>query len=377
MLGLVSPEPKRAISRGRRSDGSLTRRCSQIDAESSENELAAPFPRPDRISVVKAIQAVERAIADRCPFRGPFPADFDGCGTYQAVSFTAFDSQGKRLGDWTTCRHLGSGTYPGQRGQFYPRCTLGTADDRIHWLARVSPARLEVVRALQQEFEAYVEPYRAALAEAKAKCLATTSPGTRAELDKQLASYQDVIYRFLEERKTRCEAVGLPIDRVMAVVRAGARAWAASPSLEASRVDEAALGAFAPHFQGFVAEPLETPWRRPVREVESLYEDSILRIVRADGPGLRFMGSIDASNLAAVSKTVLSHIDGSQDCHLDVSGLLFCDVGGLRAIVEAAQRVAGKRRVYLDGLPAYVTRITALAGWDKQPNLVAVPMEQS
>ena len=327
---------------------------------------------------VLASQVTRGAAADRCPFRGPFPADFSGCPTYQAVSFTATDSQGQTLGTWLTCRHLASGDYPAQRGQYYPRCTLGTADDRIHWLAQVSLARLEVVRALHQEFDAFAQPYRQALLTAKARFLESpTAPGLRGDLEAQLAAFRQGIHRFLGERETRFEEVGLPIERLMAMVEAGCRAWVASPSLSAPNPDQAALRALAPQSQPFIGEAIEAPWRRPQTATESIYEDPILRIARADASALRFMGSIDASNLEAVSEALQSNLAGAAEWHVDVSGLLFCDAGGLRVIAEAAGRLGDGGKLYLDGVPGHLAKVTTLAGWANQPNLVLIPMEPS
>lgn len=325
-----------------------------------------------------AIQPARGAAADRCPFRGPFPADFSSCPTYQAVSFTATDSQGQTLGTWLTCRHLASGDYPAQRGQYYPRCTLGTADDRISWLGQVSLARLEVVRVLYQEFDAFAQPYRQALLKAKARFLdSPTVPGLRGELEERLAGFRTDIRQFLEERKTRLDEVGLPMERLMAMVEAGCRAWGASPSLSVPNPDETALRALAPEAQAFIGEPMDAPWGRPEPATESIYEDAILRISRGDSAALRFMGSIDASNLEAVSQTLITSIAGAADCHLDVSGLLFCDAGGLRVIAEAAGRLGAGGKLYLDGVPGHLAKITALAGWADQRSLVLLPREPS
>ncbi|MEO6796663.1 MAG: STAS domain-containing protein [Candidatus Dormibacter sp.] len=325
-----------------------------------------------------AIRPTPGAPADRCPFRGPFPADFSGCPSYQAVSFTATDSHGQTLGTWLTCRHLASGDYPAQRGQYYPRCTLGTADDRLSWLGQVSLARLEVVRVLYQEFDAFAQPYRQALLQAKARFLdSSTVPGLRRDLEERLAGFRTDIRQFLEERKTRLDEVGLPMERLMAMVEAGCRAWVASRSLSAPNPDETALRALAPEAQAFIAEPMDAPWRRPEPAAESIYEDPILRISRGDSAALRFMGSIDGSNLEAVSQALITNIAGADECHLDVRGLLFCDAGGLRVIAEAAGRLGDGGKLYLDGVPGHLAKITALAGWADRPNLVLLPVESS
>lgn len=81
--------------------------------------------------------------ADRCPYRRPFSTDFNDCPTYQAVTFVAADSKNQPLGAWNTCRHLVAGNDLEQRGRFYPRCELGSREQRLQWLAKVTPAKLE------------------------------------------------------------------------------------------------------------------------------------------------------------------------------------------------------------------------------------------
>ena len=48
-------------------------------------------------------------------------------------TFTTVDSHGLPRGTWLTCAHLGSGSHPQQSGRFYPRCALGTVEDRLRF----------------------------------------------------------------------------------------------------------------------------------------------------------------------------------------------------------------------------------------------------
>src|ERR1700694_3027969 len=97
---------------------------------------------------------------DRCVYPRPFAEDFADCAAFQATSFIAADSRNKQLGTWRTCRHLITGNALETRGRFYPRCALGNSEQRLQWLAQVSPARLDVVRALQEEFDQVSPPPR-------------------------------------------------------------------------------------------------------------------------------------------------------------------------------------------------------------------------
>src|SRR5438874_13506263 len=82
--------------------------------------------------------------ADRCPFPRPFAREFVDCPAFQAVAFLAADSHNKPLGSWHTCRHLTAGNDVQQRGRFYPRCALGSREERLQWLGQVTLARLDM-----------------------------------------------------------------------------------------------------------------------------------------------------------------------------------------------------------------------------------------
>src|SRR5919201_1295923 len=98
--------------------------------------------------------------AERCPYPRPFSPDFDECPAFQAIAFIAADSRNQQPGSYYTCRHLTPGNDAKQRGRYCPRCALGTREQRMQWLAQVTPARLEVVRALQREFDEFSLPHR-------------------------------------------------------------------------------------------------------------------------------------------------------------------------------------------------------------------------
>src|SRR2546428_9788863 len=107
--------------------------------------------------------------ADRCIYPRPFPEGFDACPAFQATSFIAADSRNKPLGTWRTCRHLGTGNDLENRGRFYPRCALGDPRQRLQWLAQVSPPKLDIVRALPEEFDPLSRPHRERLFHARGR----------------------------------------------------------------------------------------------------------------------------------------------------------------------------------------------------------------
>ncbi|TMD19653.1 MAG: hypothetical protein E6I99_15155 [Chloroflexi bacterium] len=69
--------------------------------------------------------------ADRCPYPRPFREDFAECPSYEPMNFDATDSRNKPLGSWPTCRHLTTGNDVENRGRFYPRCALGSPEQRL------------------------------------------------------------------------------------------------------------------------------------------------------------------------------------------------------------------------------------------------------
>jgi anti-anti-sigma factor len=98
-----------------------------------------------------------------------------------------------------------------------------------------------------------------------------------------------------------------------------------------------------------------------------VYSDKQLVVTRTDHPaGLCFAGEIDVSNSHAVADS-LGAMDGA-DIHLDLSGLSFCDISGIRSLVDAAEtRASG--RLMLHGLPELLQTVMHATGWSDLPNL--------
>lgn len=100
-----------------------------------------------------------------------------------------------------------------------------------------------------------------------------------------------------------------------------------------------------------------------------VYADKHLVVTRTAEPdGLYFAGEIDVTNSHAVSESLgNSSMDGA-DIHLDLSGLSFCDISGIRSLVDAAEsRHTG--RLMLHGLPALLQTVMQVTGWSDLPNL--------
>jgi ABC-type transporter Mla MlaB component len=310
--------------------------------------------------------------ADRCVYPRPFAEDFDDCATFQAASFIAADSRNKPLGTWRTCRHLTTGNDLENRGRFYPRCALGNREQRAQWLAQVSPARLDVVRALQNEFDQFSQPHRELLFDARARLHAGPSPAaSESELEQLINAFFTTIDHFLTQNEERFRDAGLPAEPLRQLIREWVWAWVRTPELSTPRLNEAPLKIFADPVRAFLgvpAEPVEPSNRR--RWDRPLYADSILQILpTVDPPGLALVGDVDRSNVAAVAQALAGMAGEAGDVHLDLSGLLFCDLGGLQVIVRAAQALNAGRRLVLHGIPRQLERALELVDWAPLPNL--------
>jgi anti-anti-sigma factor len=110
--------------------------------------------------------------------------------------------------------------------------------------------------------------------------------------------------------------------------------------------------------------------RQPAIGGGRVYSDKRLVVTRTLRPyGLRFSGEIDLANSHAVAECLRLTITTGADLHLDVSALIFCDISGIRAFVEAAEnRVGG--RLMLHGLPELLQTVMRVTGWADLPTLV-------
>jgi len=102
-----------------------------------------------------------------------------------------------------------------------------------------------------------------------------------------------------------------------------------------------------------------------------VYADRHLVVTRTNNPpGLRFAGEIDITNSDAVAQSVRQAIADSGDPHLDLSRLSFCDISGIRALVEMAMGLDGGRTMLLHGLPKQLQEVMRVTGWSGLPSLV-------
>ncbi|MDP4511660.1 STAS domain-containing protein [Nonomuraea turcica] len=97
--------------------------------------------------------------------------------------------------------------------------------------------------------------------------------------------------------------------------------------------------------------------------------DRLLRITPlVDRAGLRIEGELDRATLLALTGALASMAGGGSFC-VDLSGLVFCDVGGLRALVTAAAGLRGGHVLTLRSPSPQVRRLLELTGWHQTAGL--------
>ena len=102
------------------------------------------------------------------------------------------------------------------------------------------------------------------------------------------------------------------------------------------------------------------------------HDTALLRIVGAAGsPWLRMAGEIDVSNAREVTRAVHGARDrASGDVHVDLAGVDFVDVAGLRAFTLAAGELDERgRMIVLHGVSAHIDKLFGLIGWSATAGL--------
>jgi len=103
------------------------------------------------------------------------------------------------------------------------------------------------------------------------------------------------------------------------------------------------------------------------------YDDGGLRITRTGiPPGLALAGEIDESTYSRLVTTLDELTRGRREVHLDLAGIVYCDLAGLRAIVRLASPGTGDgsaRRLVLHNVPAQLQAVLEIIGWDSVPGL--------
>ncbi len=107
-----------------------------------------------------------------------------------------------------------------------------------------------------------------------------------------------------------------------------------------------------------------------------VYDDGVLRVARASSPpGLVIAGEIDESNYSGLVRALDRLVDGHGEVHVNMAGVEFCDLAGLRAILRLSENGDVEhdypaRRLVLHEVPRQVKRVLQIMGWDAMPGLV-------
>jgi ABC-type transporter Mla MlaB component len=102
----------------------------------------------------------------------------------------------------------------------------------------------------------------------------------------------------------------------------------------------------------------------------TLYDDGVLRITGVP-PVAALAGEIDESSYAGLVSALDELGNGYSEVHMDLAGVRYCDLAGLRAIVSltAASRTGAARRVVLHEVPPSLRKVLQIVGWDATPGL--------
>jgi anti-anti-sigma regulatory factor len=100
------------------------------------------------------------------------------------------------------------------------------------------------------------------------------------------------------------------------------------------------------------------------------YDDGLLRITwLPHQSGFRVEGTVDAATRRGLDAALAAAAPGDADIHVDLSGLEFIDMEGLRLIVRAARGLGEGRLFFLERVPSYVQTLLHAVNWDDTPGL--------
>jgi anti-anti-sigma factor len=105
----------------------------------------------------------------------------------------------------------------------------------------------------------------------------------------------------------------------------------------------------------------------------TVYDDGVLRMTATRSPpGLAMAGEIDEGTYPALVGK-LEELAGSADIHINLAGVEYCDLAGLRAIIQlagASHGSHGRRRLVLHEVPQHLQAVLGILGWDSTPGLI-------
>ena len=104
------------------------------------------------------------------------------------------------------------------------------------------------------------------------------------------------------------------------------------------------------------------------------YDDGVLRITCMGSPAsLAVAGDIDEYTCPALVDTLRKLTDGLHEIHINLAGVEYCDLAGLRAIIllagSRANHDSSGIRLVLQEVPGQLKTIVQILGWDTTPGL--------
>jgi hypothetical protein len=181
--------------------------------------------------------------ADACPYRRPFPDDFDDCPTYQGTLFVGLDLQYRPLRPSQSCRFLTVGELPTVYGTFYARCALGDAAARGRWIERLDRERLQKLQVLRFDLVASMRPQIEELWRLKGDQLRAQKQGEAVSPDATDALHTvsgqvtSAVERFLDQNAARLEELKLPRDALIKATLLTLEAFIEQPTTEEGQIE--------------------------------------------------------------------------------------------------------------------------------------------
>src|ERR1700683_4316852 len=105
--------------------------------------------------------------------------------------------------------------------------------------------------------------------------------------------------------------------------------------------------------------------RGGMTESDARYDDGALRITWTGNPlVVAIAGEIDESTFPALIRRLSDLADGQREICVNLAGLTFCDVVGLRAIVRLTGAGSGQsgRRLVLQEVPQHLMKLLQILG---------------